>query len=304
MAGRSRRPLTLQAALGGEYSELCQTGAGGLSRQFVRPKGFVNLAWRPNPNLDVSARIERVVGQLNFFDFVASSNVSAGTSNSGNANLVPPQRWNGQVQAAAQPRPLGHRHRPRLWQPDHRHRRHHPDRRDRPVARQSRRHRDALRPAADQHDQLRSDRLARRQARRQSPVPAHLARRSADRPQAAVQRDDDARAQRHLAPRHSQHPMGMGRHRLSISPVGGLPARSALPLPRHAGQPRRLRRAQERVRADGARHASTICSTPTRASAAPSTTAGGSLDDSNRAFTEDRDRFYGPVFTLSISGTI
>jgi outer membrane receptor for ferrienterochelin and colicins len=27
-------------------------------------------------------------------------------------------------------------------------------------------------------------------------------------------------------------------------------------------------------------------------------------DDSNRLFTEDRDRFYGPVFTLSISGTI
>ena len=27
-------------------------------------------------------------------------------------------------------------------------------------------------------------------------------------------------------------------------------------------------------------------------------------DDSNRAFTEDRDRLYGPVFTLSISGTI
>ncbi|HTU09278.1 MAG TPA: TonB-dependent receptor plug domain-containing protein [Allosphingosinicella sp.] len=91
--------LTLQAALGGEYSELSQTGPNGLTRSFVRPKGFLNLTWRPNPGFDVSARIERVVGQLNFFDFVASSNVSAGTSNAGNANLVPPQNWNAQLQA-------------------------------------------------------------------------------------------------------------------------------------------------------------------------------------------------------------
>ena len=98
--GRPLSPeLTLQASAGGEYSELSQTGGGGLTRSFIRPKGFVNLAWRPTPNLDLSARIERVVGQLNFFDFVASSNVSAGTSNAGNVNLVPPQRWNAQVQA-------------------------------------------------------------------------------------------------------------------------------------------------------------------------------------------------------------
>ena len=30
----------------------------------------------------------------------------------------------------------------------------------------------------------------------------------------------------------------------------------------------------------------------------------GTPTDSNRSFTEDRDRFYGPIFTLSISGTI
>ncbi len=99
--------LTLQAALGGEYSELSQTGGGGLTRAFVRPKGFLNLAWRPNADFDLSARIERVVDQLNFFDFVSSSNVSAGTSNAGNANLVPPQRWNAQVQARRNLGPWG-----------------------------------------------------------------------------------------------------------------------------------------------------------------------------------------------------
>ena len=98
--GRPLAPnLTLQASLGGEYSQLSQEGAGGLTRTFYRPKGFLNLAWTPRPGFDLSARIERVVGQLNFFDFVASANVSGGTTNAGNANLVPPQSWNAQIQA-------------------------------------------------------------------------------------------------------------------------------------------------------------------------------------------------------------
>jgi len=98
--GRPLSPtLTLQAALGGEYSNLVQQGAGGLDRTFYRPKGFINLAWRPRTGLDISARIERAVGQLNFFDFVASANVSGGTTNAGNANLVPPQSWDAQIQA-------------------------------------------------------------------------------------------------------------------------------------------------------------------------------------------------------------
>ncbi len=90
--------LTLQASIGGEYSRLSQSGASGQTRSFVRPKGFLNLAWRPQDDLDVSARLERRVGQLNFFDFVASTNVSGGTVNAGNADLVPPQSWDAQVQ--------------------------------------------------------------------------------------------------------------------------------------------------------------------------------------------------------------
>jgi outer membrane receptor for ferrienterochelin and colicins len=78
-----------------------------VTRTFYRPKGFINLAWRPRPGLDISARIERAVGQLNFFDFVASGNVSAGTQNAGNANLVPPQSWNGQLQVTRNLGPWG-----------------------------------------------------------------------------------------------------------------------------------------------------------------------------------------------------
>lgn len=91
--------LTIQLSAGGEVSELAQTGASGVTRRFVRPKGSVALAWKPDPRLDLSARFERKVGQLNFYDFVASSNLSAGVGNAGNVNLVPPQSWEGEVQA-------------------------------------------------------------------------------------------------------------------------------------------------------------------------------------------------------------
>jgi hypothetical protein len=98
--GRSLSPtLSFQGSVGGEYSKLSQSSDNGLTRIFYRPKGFVSLAWKPSPGLDVSAKLERVVGQLNFFDFVASSNVSAGTTNSSNPNLVPPQSWDAEVEA-------------------------------------------------------------------------------------------------------------------------------------------------------------------------------------------------------------
>jgi outer membrane receptor for ferrienterochelin and colicins len=91
--------LSFQGSVGGEYSKLSQSSDNGLTRIFYRPKGFVSLAWKPSPGLDVSAKLERVVGQLNFFDFVASSNVSAGTTNSSNPNLVPPQSWDAEIEA-------------------------------------------------------------------------------------------------------------------------------------------------------------------------------------------------------------
>jgi hypothetical protein len=106
--GRPLSPtLTLQTSLGGEYSQLSQSGPAGLTRTFYRPKGFVSLAWQARSGLDLSFRLEREVGQLNFFDFVASANASAGTVNSGNANLVPPQSWNAEIQATRNLGPWG-----------------------------------------------------------------------------------------------------------------------------------------------------------------------------------------------------
>ncbi len=85
--------LQFQASIGAEYSEISQSGALGQTRDFFRPKGFVALDWRPNSSLNVAGRVERSVGQLNFFDFIASTDLNDDQVNVTNANLVPPQTW-------------------------------------------------------------------------------------------------------------------------------------------------------------------------------------------------------------------
>ncbi len=99
--------LTLQATLGGEYSKISQSGAAGQSRSFIRPKGSVSLAWRPQPALDISLKIDRSVGQLNFFDFVQSVDVSQNNGNAGNPELVPPQSWRAELEATQKLGPWG-----------------------------------------------------------------------------------------------------------------------------------------------------------------------------------------------------
>lgn len=91
--------LNLQTILGAEISNISQDGANGVSRTFFRPKGSVALTWRPNSALDINARIERRVGQLNFGSFLASVDINNnGNSNSGNPLLVPPQSWVGEIE--------------------------------------------------------------------------------------------------------------------------------------------------------------------------------------------------------------
>ena len=98
--GRTLSPeLTLQASLGGEFSRLSQAGAGGLTRSFVRPKGLVSLAYKPTSSLDLNVKLQRRVGQLNFYDFLASVNLNDDRTNAGNPDLVPPQTWELEVEA-------------------------------------------------------------------------------------------------------------------------------------------------------------------------------------------------------------
>jgi hypothetical protein len=70
-----------------------QTGAGGLSRTFWRPKGSATLAWTPTQGVDLSLKVARTVGQLSFGDFLANVNLNQNTANAGNDLLVPQQAW-------------------------------------------------------------------------------------------------------------------------------------------------------------------------------------------------------------------
>jgi len=89
----------LQASVGVEYSELSQMRDGGQSsKAFIRPKGFVAATYKASETFKIRARVEREVGQLNFFDFVASVDLVDDLGRTGNANLVPAQSWLGSVE--------------------------------------------------------------------------------------------------------------------------------------------------------------------------------------------------------------
>ena len=98
--------LRVQLALGGEYSQLSQIGGGGLTRTFWRPKGSLSAAWKPNPLTDVNLRLQRRVGQLNFFDFLASVNLGDDRENAGNP-WVPPQSWEAEAEIVRNLGPWG-----------------------------------------------------------------------------------------------------------------------------------------------------------------------------------------------------
>jgi len=90
--------LNAQASVGVEFSQLSQSAPVTLVRQFVRPKGFASLAWTPSSNTTISTRIEREVGQLNFFDFVSTVNLNQENEQAGNPDIVPQQAWLGEIE--------------------------------------------------------------------------------------------------------------------------------------------------------------------------------------------------------------
>jgi len=90
--------LNAQASFGVELSEISQSGPTGLTRFFARPKGFASLAWQPTQNTTISTRIEREVGQLDFFDFVSTVNLNLDNEQGGNPDIVPQQSWNGEIE--------------------------------------------------------------------------------------------------------------------------------------------------------------------------------------------------------------
>jgi hypothetical protein len=87
------RNLDLQLAAGAETSALDRVDDDQPARKFFRPKGSVTLAWRPAKDWDVSLKLRRRVGQIDFLDFLAQPVLSQDRENAGNPELVPPQSW-------------------------------------------------------------------------------------------------------------------------------------------------------------------------------------------------------------------
>lgn len=98
--GRRLTPkLSVQVSGGMEYSELSQTGDAENVRTFTRPKGFASLSWQQSESLKLVTKVERRVGQLDFFDFISSVNLDSENGTDGNPDIVPNQSWRLNVEA-------------------------------------------------------------------------------------------------------------------------------------------------------------------------------------------------------------
>lgn len=81
----------LEAGARFETSSIGETGDINLSRSFFYPKPRAVLTWMPDASTQIRLRYERVLGQLDFTNFVASSALSSTGVTAGNAELKPDQ---------------------------------------------------------------------------------------------------------------------------------------------------------------------------------------------------------------------
>lgn len=92
--------LTMQASVAGEWSRLTVDSEGEDREQtFLRPKGLVSFSYPWSEKIDLRGRVERTVGQLSFFQFIDSVDLTEDRDVSGNTQLVPQQAWVGEVEA-------------------------------------------------------------------------------------------------------------------------------------------------------------------------------------------------------------
>lgn len=89
--------LTVEGGLRLEASTISQSGDASQEKSFFFAKPRVQATWTPIPNHQLRVRLEREVGQLDFGDFAASSDLSSDTLFGGNVDLEPESRWIGEV---------------------------------------------------------------------------------------------------------------------------------------------------------------------------------------------------------------
>ena len=85
---------TLDAGLRYESSDISSRGDVVLAKSLAFAKPRLAVSWTPIPATQLRLRLEREVGQLDFNDFVASSNLTSSLGvTAGNPNLNPEQDW-------------------------------------------------------------------------------------------------------------------------------------------------------------------------------------------------------------------
>jgi hypothetical protein len=83
--------LMIEAGARAEYSNISENGTNPANRTFFYPKPRAVVTWNINPDLQARLRYENVVGQLDFNDFIAVSDLSGTGVTTGNSDIRPDQ---------------------------------------------------------------------------------------------------------------------------------------------------------------------------------------------------------------------
>jgi len=92
----------LQASIGAEYSVIDVPTNPAPSREFFRPKGLLSASHKLDDSWTLRGQIERTVGQLDFNTFVSSVGFTDETASQGNAEIVPEQSWEAEIELEKQ----------------------------------------------------------------------------------------------------------------------------------------------------------------------------------------------------------
>ena len=82
---------SVEAGSRAESSTITPNGVSPRSFTFLKPR--LLLSWSPWDGQQFRLRVERVIGQLDFSNFIATANVTFNGIAAGNSNLKPDQRW-------------------------------------------------------------------------------------------------------------------------------------------------------------------------------------------------------------------
>ena len=84
--------LTLEVGARFEFSTISETGDTPKERSFFYPKPRVLLTWALDDKTQIRARAEKVLGQIDFGNFIATSDLGGSGVSAGNSDLRPEQR--------------------------------------------------------------------------------------------------------------------------------------------------------------------------------------------------------------------